>query len=188
MKVLVAAVISEGLLVVGALLILLLTESTLTWNFSLRTAIQGSLLTIPPLIMNALLWRYSQSHPYSVYARFSNEIIVPLCRHMKIMTTLIVAALSGICEELFFRGALNYLCCEHLGVIAACVVTSVLFALIHFIGNFKRYGAMIPIYVIVGVYLWCVHYGTQSLYAVAITHGLYNFIVITLVRIKAVRI
>jgi membrane protease YdiL (CAAX protease family) len=187
MRVLVAAVVSEGLLAVGAFLIALVTEQALTWNLTLHTATQGALLTVPPLIMNAILWRYSETHPDSVYGRFSSEIIVPLCRHMNLVTTCIVAALSGSCEELFFRGALNYLCSKHLGVIAACAVTSILFALVHFIGNFRRYGAMIPIYVVVGLYLWGVHYGTHSLAAVAITHGLYNFIVITMVRIKVLR-
>lgn len=184
MRVLLAAVISEGLLVIGAFLILLVTDHTLTWNLTPRSVIQAILLTIPPLVMNALLWKYSESHPHSVYGRFSNEIIVPLCRHMNLATTYIVALLSGSCEELFFRGALNYLCSENLGVVAACAVTSLLFALVHFIGNFERYGAMIPIYIIMGLYLWGVHYGTKSLAAVAITHGLYNFIVITMVRIK----
>ncbi len=187
MRVLIAATVSEGILVILAFLIILAADLTIVWNTTIITAAQGTLLTIPPLIINALLWRYSESHPDSVYGRFSREIIVPLCRQMNTMTTCVVAALSGVCEELFFRGALNYLCYQHLGLGAACAITSILFALVHFVGNFKRYGAMIPIYLVMGVYLWAVHYWTSSLAGVALTHGLYNFLVITTVRIKLSR-
>lgn len=184
MRVLVAAVVSEGILVIGALLVILTADLTLPWNLTLNTTARCALFTIPPLIINGLLWMYSDSHPDSVYGRFSREIIEPLCRQMTTTTTVFVAILSGVCEELFFRGALNYLCIELLGFASACAITSILFALVHFIGNFKRYGAMIPIYLSMGVYLWAVHYWTSSLAGVALTHGLYNFIVIHMVRTK----
>ena len=74
------------------------------------------------------------------------------------------------------------LCFKYLGPIGSCLVTSLLFASVHFIGSFKRYGGMLPLYTAMGVYLWLAHYLTQSLAAVAVLHGLYNFTVILLVK------
>jgi len=185
MRILLAAIISEGLLLALALALAYFANLTIDWRWSQRAVIQGLALTIPPLLGNHILWNYSDRNPHSIYGRFSREIIVPLCRHMRLGLAAAVAILSGICEELFFRGSLNYLCISYLGVISACIVTSILFAAMHFIGNFKRYGEMIPLYTAMGVYLWFAHFCTGSLAAVAILHGAYNFIVITAVRMRA---
>jgi membrane protease YdiL (CAAX protease family) len=41
---------------------------------------------------------------------------------------------------------------------------------------------MIPLYTAVGGYFWLVYHYTESLAAVAILHGVYNFIVILTVK------
>ena len=182
--VLIAALVSEGVLCVLALAILRVADLKLLWNVSTWNITLGVLLTIPPLILNSLLWRASERRPHSIYARFSREVITPLCRHMPLPTAAVVAILSGVCEELFFRGALNYFLLKHAGATTALITTSVVFAAVHFIGNFRRYGRMIPLYSLMGAYLWIAHAATGSLASVAILHGLYNFIVIALVRRK----
>ena len=187
MRILIAAVISEGLLLGLALALVYLANLTIEWNWSKRALTLGLLLTLPPLAVNHLLWRYCDRNPDSIYGRFSREIIVPLCKNMHVSLAATVALLSGMCEELFFRGALNYLCISYLGIIGACITTSALFAAMHFIGNFKRYGGMLPLYTVMGVYLWFAHSSTGSLAAVALLHALYNFIVITTVRIRTTR-
>jgi membrane protease YdiL (CAAX protease family) len=182
MRILIAALISEGFLLLGAIIIGVFFDLSVPWNFSARALIVGLLLTIPPLFLNQILWRYSDTHPNSIYGRFSREIITPFCRQIDLGTAIIVAILSGTCEEIFFRGALDSLVQAQLGIAASCIITSILFAAVHFIGNFKRYGSMIPLYTAMGTYLWAAKHLTDSVAAVSVIHGLYNFIVIMLVK------
>lgn len=177
-----ATLVSEALLLGLGLCVSPFVTTTGKWNITIHAITLGIVLTLPPLLTNVLLWRYSHSHTSSVFNRFSTEVIVPLCQAMTITTAFIVAVLSGICEEFFFRGALNNLIQTHTNQVLACITTSIIFAVIHFIGNIKRYGAMIPLYVAMGGYLWLVHYLTESIACVAVTHGVYNFTVIMLTK------
>lgn len=184
MRILVAAVISETLLLGAALLMSYLSGHSHAWNASVVSVLWGVVWTVPPLIVNHILWRYSDRHPDTIYGRFSREIVTPLCRAMTLRVAIVVAVLSGVCEELFFRGTLNALISAHLGTAASCILTSFLFAGVHFIGNFTRYGAMLPLYTAMGMYLWSVHYVSGSLATAAVTHGVYNFVVILLVKLN----
>ncbi len=177
-----ATLVSEALLLGLGFCVVPFVASIGKWNITLYAIAMGILLTLPPLLANILLWRYSHSHTSSIFYRFSVEVIVPLCQSMNIITALIVAVLSGICEEFFFRGALNNLIQIHTNQALSCITTSIIFAVIHFIGNIKRYGAMIPLYVAMGGYLWLIHHLTESLACVAVTHGAYNFTVIMLTK------
>jgi membrane protease YdiL (CAAX protease family) len=182
MRVLSAALIAEGLLVVISLALQYLFDLNVEWNTSPKTILLGTLLIIPPLAVNHFLWGHSQRATHSIYYRFSQEIIIPLCKHITWQVAVLIAILSGVCEEMLFRGALNSLSLRYTNPALSCLLTSLLFAAVHFIGSFKRYGMMIPLYTAMGAYLWGVHYMLQSLSAVAILHGLYNFIVIVLVK------
>lgn len=182
MKVLVAAIISEGILLVLSLIGQQVFALKLSWPLDIRSLLLGGLLTVPPLIANHLLWEYSERTPSSVYSRFSREVIIPLCSYVNTTIAFVVATLSGICEEWFFRGTLAAVLEDHAGSLVSCFATSFLFAAVHFIGSFKRYGAMIPLYTGMGIYLWCVQRILGSLTSVALLHGLYNFTVICMVR------
>ena len=181
-QIILATLVSESLLLALGLCLSLYLGSAPEWKLTFYTVVIGGLMTIPPFAANVLLWQYSRRSPDSIYNRFSVEVIIPLCQAMTIPTALVVAILSGICEEFFFRGALNDLMRIQTTPEVACLVTSIIFAAIHFLGNLKRYGQMIPLYVVMGCYLWLVHYATESLACVAITHGLYNFCVIILTK------
>ncbi len=187
MKVLIAAIISETVLVVLALLIQLIFGVAVRWNPGAYELAAGLVLILPPVVANHFLWSYAERTPSSIYHRFSQEIIIPLCRQITLPIALVIAILSGVCEEWFFRGALNGALQSLLGVIPSCIITSIVFALVHFIGSFKRYGAMVPLYTVMGAYLWYVHLATDSLAAVALLHGAYNFTVILLVRSSCTR-
>lgn len=184
MRVLVAAIVSEGLLVFLSVALVAIFSITITWHASLYSLLLGAILAIPPLCLNEAMWRISLRHPTSVYSRFSREIIVPLCRQISVFTALVVALLSGACEEMFFRGALNLVTATYFGTVSACMITSLLFAAIHFIGNFRRFGGMIPLYAVMGAYMWGVAYATDSLFCAAVLHAVYNFSAI--LRIKRV--
>jgi membrane protease YdiL (CAAX protease family) len=135
----------------------------------------GLLAAIPLLMGNALLWRWAILNPTSVYARFSKEVVVPLCQQIPPRDALIIGILSGVGEEALFRGALNNLMASWLGSYMALLLTSLAFACVHFIGNFRRYGGMVPLYTAVGALLWLESSLTGSLGAAAVTHGFYNF-------------
>jgi membrane protease YdiL (CAAX protease family) len=184
MKILLAAAISEGLLLVFALAAIYLANLNCPWNLTSANVAIGLILALPPLVANHLLWRHSDRYPHSIYGRFSREVVTPLCRNMSLPVAVSVAILSGTCEELFFRGAVNLMLAAYLGTAVACLISSALFAAMHFIGNFRRYGGMLPLYIAMGVYLWFAHHLTDSLASVAILHGVYNFVVIQLVKNK----
>ena len=180
--IMVAAILTEGLLVIISYPVLWLSSREIAWNFSVLAASIGLASALPLLIINHLLWRVSLTKPRSVFARFSSEVIVPLCRQITPSNAFVIALLSGFGEELFFRGALNQLILKYSDLFTAALLSSVLFAYIHFIGNMRRFGWMMPLYSCVGLYLWLVHYYTDSLFAVVITHATYNFLAILWIR------
>jgi membrane protease YdiL (CAAX protease family) len=169
------AVSSELALVILSYGIAFLSGLQLRWNLGFFYTWIGLLAAIPLLVGNALLWRWALLNPSSVYARFSREVVVPLCKQIPPRDALIIGVLSGIGEEALFRGALNNLIVSWLGTSVALILTSLAFACVHFIGNFRRYGGMIPLYTAVGALLWVECAVTGSLAAAAITHGFYNF-------------
>ena len=184
MRILGAALISEGILWILSTLILWALDGELIWNISFSTGVTGILLAAPPLCLNMYLWSRAVAAPNSVYGRFSREIITPLCRQISIPTAVSVAILSGWCEEYFFRGALSVALTHYVGAVLSCVVSSLLFAAIHFIGSFKRFGAMLPLYTVMGIYMWLVHLLSGSLFCVAVLHGAYNLAAILHVKLR----
>lgn len=164
----------------------LLAGSFIQWNLNLKTILMGAVMSIPPIIVNFFIWSYAKNHSDSIFYRFSSEVITPLCRSMNFSTICVVAIMSGVCEEFFFRGVLNSIFIEYCSLSISCLATSTLFALVHFIGNFKRYWTMLPLYFAMGCYLWIVHQANNSLGCVALTHGMYNFIVITITKYSGI--
>lgn len=181
-SILAIAVISEAVLVLIAYVLAYSFSLDIGWNPSPRAFALGVAAAIPLLMGNHLLWRWTHNNPDSVYARFSREVVVPLCRRVTPSQALWIGILSGIGEEALFRGGLNLLLIRTGGLWLALVISSVAFAWIHFIGSFKRYGGMIPLYSAVGGVLWLVWFLTDSLAAAAVTHATYNFIAIISIR------
>jgi membrane protease YdiL (CAAX protease family) len=181
-SILLVAIISEVILVVLAYTIAFGLSLDIAWNPSFRSIIIGATAALPLLIGNHLLWRWTERNPDSIYARFSREVVVPLCQRVTPVQAFWIGILSGIGEEALFRGSINLAIIRTGGLWIALVVSSVTFAGIHFIGSFKRYGGMIPLYSAVGGVLWLVWFLTDSLAAAAATHATYNFIAIIAIR------
>lgn len=182
-----AALLSEGLIIVVACAILWATATSVNLSISLSQSALGVIAALPLLGLNHILWVWSLGHPRSVFARFSSEVILPLCARISPALAILIAILSGFAEELLFRGALNQVLEQAGGALFAAAVSSALFSYVHFIGNLKRFGGMLPLYTVVGLYLWVVVEVTGSLVAAMITHGLYNFLAIVTIRAKAAR-
>lgn len=181
-SILAVAVISEAVLVLIAYLLAYFFSLDIAWSPAPRAFAIGVAAAFPLLIGNHLLWRWTQMNPDSVYARFSREVVVPLCRRVTPSQALWIGILSGLGEEALFRGSLNLLLIRWSGLWIALLVSSVTFAWIHFIGSLKRYGGMIPLYSAVGGVLWLVWFLTDSLTAAATTHATYNFLAILSIR------
>lgn len=181
-SILLIAIVSEVFLIILAYLLAWFFTLPTEWHLSARTLLVGAIAATPLLLGNHLLWRWTERNPTSVYARFSKEIVVPLCKRVSPSHALLIGIFSGIGEEVLFRGALNQLAIQWGGLTLALIVTSILFAWIHFIGNMKRYGGMLPLYTVVGAALWGVWYATDSLAAAATTHAVYNFSAIMWIR------
>ena len=176
------ALVSEVGFVALAYLIAWLHEDTIVWNPSIQHIAIGAISAVPLLIANHLLWKWTSRNPDSVYSRFSRQVVLPLCRAVSIKDAFLIALLSGIGEEVLFRGALNTLIATHTGDLFALCITSLLFAYVHFIGHLKQFGAMIPLYSIMGAILWMIWQTTQSLTAVATAHATYNFLAIGTIK------
>ena len=181
-SILLLAIISEAVLLLIAYITAYTFSLDLGWNLSVRTLAIGIAAALPLLVGNHLLWRWTRNNPDSVYARFSREVVVPLCRRVTPLEALGIGILSGIGEEALFRGSINLLLTRWGGLWTAIVISSLAFAWIHFIGSFKRYGGMIPLYSAVGGILWIVWFLTDSLAAAAATHATYNFLAIVSIR------
>jgi len=176
------ATVSEAILVLLAYLVAYVFSVDLAWNPSLRSIFVGALASLPLVVGNHLLWVWTRTNPDSVYATFSREVVVPLCRRVTPFQALLIGVLSGVGEEALFRGSMNLVLTRWGGPVTALLISSLAFALIHFIGSFKRYGGMIPLYTAVGGVLWLVWLLTDSLAAAAATHATYNFIAIVSIR------
>lgn len=181
-SILVAAVVSEAALVLLAFGIFKLTSTSVALDASPSQLAAGAAAALPLLALNHLLWKISAKWPESVLARFSREVIVPLCRNISLPLAVLIAIASGFAEELLFRGAINQVLIQTMGQLFAALVSSTLFAYVHFIGNLKRFGGMLPLYTFVGLYLWAVMQLTGSLSAAMVAHGVYNFLAIVLIR------
>ena len=176
------AILSEAILVLLAYVLAYLFSLDIVWNPSVRAVALGVAAAFPLLLGNHLLWRWTQRNPDTVYARFSREVVVPLCLRVTPSQAFWIGVLSGLGEEALFRGSLNLLVTRWGGLWLALLISSIAFAWVHFIGSFKRYGGMIPLYSAVGGVLWLVWFLTDSLAAAAATHATYNFIAIIAIR------
>lgn len=158
-----------------------------TW--STEALLYGLLVTIPPVIGLLAIDRFPIG-PLADLNRVVDKLIVPLFRNLNVLQLLVIAALAGIGEELFFRGLLQG-GLEHLisgrmesvtAAICALVVVSALFGVMHAI---TRMYALLCF--LMGIYLggiWIID-SPRNLLAPIIVHGLYDFVALVyLVRVS----
>jgi len=90
---------------------------------------------------------------------------------------------APFCEELFFRGLLFPVLRQRLGMLAALVLTSGLFAIIH-ASQLGRSWAAVSVLFVVGVVLTLVRAKTDSLASSVLVHSGYNLALFTLVYLS----
>jgi len=182
-KIVTLAIISEAVLIGIAYAISWIRGSPITWNLSTLTISVGCACAVPLLVGNHFLWLWTKRAPDTIYARFSQRVVLPLCHAVSIPQAAIIALLSGVCEEALFRGAMNSLILDHAGAVMALLWTSITFAYVHFIGQMRQFSGMVPLYTFVGGVLWLVWWLSGSLAAVAAAHATYNFLAIVTMKL-----
>lgn len=184
-----AALVCEGLLLITAFVFSALFDIPLVASFSPFLLVIGIAASFPLLGGNILFSRYASRHPdrFPRYSKFSKELIEPLCQELPLPAAFVVAVLSGLCEELFFRGIMQSFLGETIGVVAGFVVLNGLFALIHFIGRIKDFWTLIPFYFFCGIYFSAITFATADLTSSIVAHGLNNFVAVLYVRSEIAR-
>jgi len=178
------AIISEGLILAVGGAWIALADLSVPVGLNLPALAAGVGAVVPLLLLNALIFHPRSGGPWShpVFGRFRREIIEPLCRELTPPAAGIVAITSGVAEEVLFRGALLTALIPPLGAPVAVLVSSVLFAWVHFVTGAREFLPVLLVYIGFGVVLGVIYLTAGGLAPVIVTHALYNFITILLIR------
>ncbi|MEX0595758.1 MAG: CPBP family intramembrane glutamic endopeptidase [Candidatus Paceibacterota bacterium] len=146
-------------------------------------------LTLPLLLLNYLLFiRF----PNQTRKDFLASKVFPLCQILSWPSALLISIMAGVGEELFFRDlVLNLFYSNYAhstwGAILAVLLSSLAFAIIHFIGQIKSSLELICIYTIVGIYFSGIYLYTDSVFICIAVHAIYDFLAIIIYKYTVVR-
>lgn len=184
--VLIAALVSEGVMLLLTLLWSHFRGVGIELSFSSSALLGGLKATGPLLVFNfgvfVILINRSR---YSIYREFFNEIIVPLCGNLNFVTIAFVALAAGIGEEFMFRALINTELSGLLGTIPGVIIGSFLFAYVHFIGIAIRFWPIVLFYFLFGLYFSYLYLMDENILIVVIAHAGYNFVAMNYVRYVA---
>jgi len=142
----------------------------------------GILCSLPLLIISILLsvsmtrWAFLQSSALGRQLQeLQRDYIFPLSSSLRGVHIFLIAILSGIGEEVFFRGLLTWLLSSVTMEIFVLLFVNVAFALVHFIGNFYRFSWVIPIYFAAGIYLSIINIYFDNIIVPIACHAFFNF-------------
>ncbi len=127
----------------------------------------GLLLSQLLFVFNSILVQISFKHDWAIFQDFMREMIFPIASQLGIFSALIISLFAGIGEELFFRGFLQ----PKIGIISA----SIIFGLVHFLFNLRKYYLIAIFYILIGFLFGAVYELFDSLWAPVIFHCVYDF-------------
>jgi len=142
------------------------------WNFG--DIVLGLLAVGPAAALFAWCMR-SAWPPLVSYRAFLQSLLHPLFAGWSRVQILVISILAGLCEEAFFRGALQNSLHNLLGEGPALLVASALFGLAHRITWF--YALLASLF---GLYFGLLYLLTSNVLTPAITHALYDCLALTL--------
>lgn len=145
---------------------------TLTW--SLKGLAYGFLATLPLLGLFLLFFRWPIG-PLAAIRRFLDEIVYPLFSKLSTLELALISLAAGLGEELLFRGVVQNLLGQWLGVHAGWLIASLIFGLGHFITL-----AYALLTAIIGLFLGWLWMATGNLLAPVVAHALYDFVALYL--------
>ena len=172
LRVLLLAVAVEGGFIVLAVVIGWFTDTPPVRQFrwSARGAVEGVAATLPLLAVFFVIIRWPVG-PLGRIKQFGEHILRPMLRSCTVIDLLGIAALAGLGEEMFFRGAVQGSLQHWVPFWAALLISSVFFGLMH---------TVTPTYALLaaglGLYLGVVWYYTDNLLVVTLAHALYDFL------------
>ena len=137
----------------------------------------GVLGTFPMFLLCYLVYKLP-GKAIEFTRRFMKTMYHDFVRHCSVMQLLLVAMMSGIGEELLFRGILqttitHWCGGETRGLVLAIVITSILFGLAHPISKLYVFLCFV-----IGLYLGAVFvWSGNNLIAPILLHAIYNFVI-----------
>lgn len=169
---LIMAVIFEGGMGVLAVI--------LGWFFSMRVISKVvwdleqfliSLAVVLPLALVITLLLHIRLEPFVQIRKLLLGYFVPMFSSLSVLDLFLMALLSGVGEELLFRGFLQGIATKYMGVVAAVISTNLLFGAAHFVT--PLYGL---ITFLIGSLLGVSMAYTDNLMVPIVIHSFYNFI------------
>lgn len=144
----------------------------------LNNILFGILAAFPVLFVNLVIPKYFGGVLKSLFSEnitwqfldFKQNVVSPLVKALDTPSALVVSILAGTCEEFFFRDLLL----EETGIL----VSSALFALLHFGTQAKKYYAVALIYFIYGIYFALLKQYFGNMAVPVICHIVYDFLII----------
>ena len=164
--------LSEGGLAVIGLLLLGTSRTKVMSQINLSWGATGyALLLCLPMLGILIVAIRSKWGPFSRLKIELEEKIQPIFANCKLIDLAFIAFLAGFGEELFFRGWLQNLLTDKLGIWAGILLASLIFGLVHYISNDYAIYAFIT-----GIYLGLIYQVLGNLYIAMVIHALYDFI------------
>jgi membrane protease YdiL (CAAX protease family) len=166
-----AVAFEGGLVLAGVVLGWLMSPPA--WEaarWTVKAVLLGALWSLPPLVALVFL-RQLRTGAVRHLNRTVDELLVPLFAELKLWQFAVVSALAGVGEELLFRGVLQQVLANWVGVVGAVVVTSLIFGLAHLIT--PLYGVLAAL---VSVYLGWLFVQYENLAVPMVTHAMYDFV------------
>lgn len=122
-----------------------------------------------PMVLGAILL---SEFPFGPFRQVSDDfdMIVGLFKKASITDLLAISLLAGLGEEALFRGVIQPLAIDYLGLWGGLAVASVVFGLAHLISPAYFVFATLLGFYLGGVYLWA-----DSLTVAILVHALYDF-------------
>jgi membrane protease YdiL (CAAX protease family) len=139
-------------------------------HWSAQSVLLGIVWSLPMLVVLVLM-RQCRFHAIGHLNQTIDRLLVPLFRQMALWQLALISAVAGFGEELLFRGVLQQVLADHLGIAAGIGVTSILFGLVHWVT--PLYGILAGGVSVFFGWLF-VRYG--DLTPPIVTHGLYDFV------------
>ncbi len=99
---------------------------------------------------------------------FIEGVIEPLAKSLSPLGAILVSIAAGVGEEFFFRGFLL----PYVGL----VISSLAFAILHFMFEVKRFIVLCVIYTFIGLLFGVIYQQSESIWTVVIFHSVYDFL------------
>jgi len=140
------------------------------WRWDSRDAFLGLVAGLPLLLMLVVFLRWPIG-PLKRIEQFSRTVVGPMFGSSSVLELLLICALAGMGEEMFFRGFLQGFLGRHLGLWPALALASIIFGLVHLIT--PTYALLATL---MGAYFGWLWLWTGTLLVPVIAHAVYDFV------------